>query len=204
MTYDLHGQWDHANQHAIDGCPAGNRLRLQTNITETLLSLSMITKAGVPSNKIAVGVTSYGRLFQVTSPGCTGPMCTYTGGESGAYPGPCTGTAGYIANAKINAILGGTGTWQTPSGALQPISCYSSYFDEDSNSNVAVYDSTQCVAYMDDAVKADRKALYQGLNFAGIIDWATDLQGFGADSIGIGAGSNVVYPPPSIWSSANP
>jgi chitinase len=204
MTYDLHGQWDYANQHAIDGCPAGNCLRSQTNITETLLSLAMITKAGVPSNKIAVGVTSYGRSFQMTTPGCTGPMCTYTGGDSGAYPGPCTGTAGYIANAEINAILGGTGTWKTPSGALQPISSYSSIFDEDSHSNIAVYDNMQWVAYMDNTVKADRKALYQGLNFAGIIDWAIDLQGFGADLIGPGAASNIVYPPSSIWSSPNP
>ena len=131
-------------------------------------------------------------------------MCTYTGGESGAYPGPCTGTAGYIADAEINAILGGTGTWKTPSGALQPISSYSSDFDEDSHSNIAVYESTQWVAYMDKNIKADRKALYKGLNFAGIIDWAIDLQGYGADTIGSGASSNIVYPPPSIWSSQNP
>jgi chitinase len=164
MTYDLHGQWEYANQHAIDGCPAGNCLRSQTNITETLLALSMITKAGVPSSKLAVGVTSYGRSFQMTTPGCTGPMCTYTGGESGAYPGPCTGTAGYIANAEINAILDGTGSWKTPSGALQPITSYSSYFDTDSHSNVAVYESTQWVGYMDNDVKADRTALYKLLN----------------------------------------
>ena len=204
MTYDLHGQWDYANQHAVEGCPAGNCLRSHVNMTETLLALSMITKAGVPSNKIAAGVSSYGRSFQMTTPGCTGPMCTYTGGESGAYPGPCTGTAGYIANAEINAILEGTGTWKTPSGALQPISSYSSYFDGDSQSNIAVYDSTQWVAYMDETLKADRKALYQSLNFAGIVDWAIDLLGFGADSIDFGASSNIVYPPPSIWASPNP
>jgi chitinase len=204
MTYDLHGQWDYANKYAIDGCPAGDCLRSHTNLTETLLALSMITKAGVPSGKLAVGVTSYGRSFQMTTPGCTGPMCTYTGGLSGAYPGPCTGTAGYISNAEINAILGGTGTWKTPSGALQPISSYSSYFDGDSQSNIAVYDSTQWVAYMDDSVKADRKALYQSLNFAGIVDWAIDLQGFGGDNIGSGASSNIVYPPPSLWTSPNP
>ena len=204
MTYDLHGQWDYANKYAIDGCPAGDCLRSHANLTETLLALSMITKAGVPSNKLAVGVTSYGRSFQMTTPGCTGPTCTYTGGVSGAYPGPCTGTAGYISNAEINAILGGTGTWRTQSGALQSISSYSSYFDNGSQSNVAVYDSTQWVAYMDDAVKADRKVLYQGLDFAGIVDWAIDLQGFGGDNIGSGASSNIVYPPPSLWTSLNP
>ncbi|KAK4197626.1 family 18 putative glycoside hydrolase [Triangularia verruculosa] len=204
MTYDLHGQWDYANRHAIDGCPAGNCLRSQTNITETLLALSMITKAGVPSNKIAVGVTSYGRSFEMTTPGCTGPDCTYTGGESGAYPGPCTGTAGYIANAEINAILDGTGSWRTPSGALKPITSYSSYFDTDSHSNVAVYESTQWVGYMDNKVKADRTVLYKLFNMGGVVDWAIDLDGFGGDSDSI-AGSdpaaNIVYPPPSIWDS---
>ncbi|RDW81617.1 class V chitinase Chi100 [Aspergillus mulundensis] len=203
MTYDLHGQWDYANQYAIDGCPAGNCLRSQTNITETLLALAMITKAGVPSSKIAVGVTSYGRSFQMTTPGCTGPMCTYTGGGSGAYAGPCTGTAGYIANAEISAILAGTGAWRAASGALQRIGSYSSYFDTDSQSNVAVYESTQWVGYMDDKVKADRKALYQGLRMGGVIDWAVDLNGFGGDTIAAGPDANIVYPPPSIWKSTD-
>jgi hypothetical protein len=35
MTYDLHGQWDYANQWAVPGCPAGNCLRSHVNITET-------------------------------------------------------------------------------------------------------------------------------------------------------------------------
>jgi chitinase len=204
MTYDLHGQWDYANRFATEGCPAGNCLRSHVNMTETLLALSMITKAGVPSGKLAVGVTSYGRSFQMTTPGCTGPMCTYTGGDSGAYPGPCTGTAGYISNAEIKAILAGTGSWQTPSGALRHISSYSHYYDSSSLSDVAVYDSTQWVAYMDDKTKTDRTALFKSLAFGGIVDWAIDLQGYGADEIGFGSSSNVVYPPPSIWTSPNP
>lgn len=63
MTYDLHGQWDYGNKWSVPGCPAGNCLRSQVNSTETHTALSMITKAGVPSNKIVVGVTSYGRAF---------------------------------------------------------------------------------------------------------------------------------------------
>lgn len=204
MTYDLHGQWDYANQYAVDGCPEGNCLRSQVNITETLQTLAMITKAGVPSNKIAVGVASYGRSFQMTTAGCTGPMCTYTGGESGAYPGPCTGTPGYIANAEINAILSGTGSWEDSTGAVQQINSYSSYFDEDSQSNVAVYDSTQWVGYMNDSVKQDRTELYETLHMAGVIDWAIDLNGYGGDDISPGPGANIVYPPQSIWDSSDP
>jgi chitinase len=74
-------------------------------MTETLSALAMVTKAGVPSAKIIVGVSSYGRSFQMTSPSCSGPMCTYTGSESGAEHGKCTDTGGYISNGEINEII---------------------------------------------------------------------------------------------------
>lgn len=74
MTYDLHGQWDYGNKFSQDGCPAGSCLRSHVNLTETNYALAMITKAGVASNKIAVGISSYGRSFGMTEAGCTGPM----------------------------------------------------------------------------------------------------------------------------------
>lgn len=58
MTYDLHGQWDVGNEYAMPGYPNGNCLRSHVNLTETMTSLSMITKAVMQSNKVAVGVTS--------------------------------------------------------------------------------------------------------------------------------------------------
>jgi GH18 family chitinase len=61
MTYDLHGQWDYGNKWTTPGCPSGNCLRSHVNETETKDALAMITKAGVPSGKIVVGVSSYGR-----------------------------------------------------------------------------------------------------------------------------------------------
>lgn len=94
MTYDLHGQWDYNSAFSDTSCAAGNCLRSGVNLTETLNSLSMITKAGVPSHKVIVGVTSYGRSFQMTTPGCYSSSCTYTGPTSGAYAGACTRTAG--------------------------------------------------------------------------------------------------------------
>lgn len=102
MTYDLHGQWDYDNQYSDEGCPEGNCLRSAVNITETLNSLSMITKAGVPSAKVIVGVTSYGRSFQMTTAGCYDATCTYTGPESGAYAGVCTGTPGMSTDFPIS------------------------------------------------------------------------------------------------------
>ncbi len=74
------------------GCKGGNCLRSHVNMTETMMALAMITKAGVPANKVVVGMARYGRSFKMSQAGCTGPMCTFTGDRlhSDAAPGPCT------------------------------------------------------------------------------------------------------------------
>lgn len=63
-------------------------------MTETLQALSMVTKAGVPAKKVIVGMPFYGRSFKMSSAGCHGPSCTFTGDRlnSNAAKGPCTGT----------------------------------------------------------------------------------------------------------------
>jgi hypothetical protein len=128
----------------------------------------------------------------MTTPGCYTEMCTYTGPASGAYPGICTNTAGYLANAEIsylNATIG--------AGAS-----YSSL--DDSYSNIYVYDETQLVAYMDDANKQARSQLYQDLNFGGITDWAIDLQGDADELIqACGTVTTTTSPPPICVSSVN-
>jgi chitinase len=65
----------------------------------------MVTKAGVEARKLVVGVSSYGRSFKMSSARCKGPMCTFTGPESGAAKGKCTETAGYISNAELEALI---------------------------------------------------------------------------------------------------
>lgn len=69
-TYDLHGQWDAYSPNAQEGCELGNCLRSHVNLTETRQSLAMFTKAGVPGNKVVVGVTSYGCAFKMASADC--------------------------------------------------------------------------------------------------------------------------------------
>lgn len=64
MTYDLHGQWDYGNDYVDPGCEEGNCLRSHVNLTETINSLSMITKAGVSNTQLVVGVASYGRALK--------------------------------------------------------------------------------------------------------------------------------------------
>lgn len=168
MTYDLHGQWDYGNKWTSPGCENGNCLRSHVNLTETINALSMITKAGVASNKVVVGVTSYGRSFKMAQAGCTGPECLFTGSSSvsNAAKGDCTDTAGYISDAEIGEIIRGGNVQQ--------------YIEEDSN--ILVYGGgTEWVAYMDNKTKSGRESLYAKYNFAGTTDWAVDLQAFNDD-----------------------
>lgn len=165
MTYDLHGQWDYGNKWSSPGCPTGNCLRSHVNQTETKDALAMITKAGVPSNKVVVGVASYGRSFKMAEAGCTGPLCRFTGNSrvSNAAKGRCTDTGGYISNAEIAEII--------ESGKVNKQWI-------EAGSNMLVYNDTEWVAYMADDIKAARSQFYDMYHFAGTADWAVDLQEF--------------------------
>lgn len=120
----------------------------------------MITKAGVPSDKVIVGVTSYGRQFKMTDPNCVGKDCTFVGPKSSATGGRCTKTPEYISNAEIKEII------QTNPGAK--------VISNDDNSKTLIYDGNW-VSYMDEEDKARRADLYKLLNFGGVVDWAIDL-----------------------------
>ncbi|KAJ5519173.1 Peptidoglycan-binding Lysin subgroup [Penicillium expansum] len=169
MTYDLHGQWDAGNPNAQPGCDDGSCLRSHVNMTETKESLSLITKAGVDSGKVVVGVSSYGRSFRMVDADCDGPMCKFTGTRlhSNAEKADCTDTAGYISNAEINQLLDHNSSRVNKH-----------YVDTHSNSNIMVYDNTNWVAYMSPEIRAERTKMYQSLGMGGTVNWATDLEKF--------------------------
>ena len=161
-------------------------------MTETENSLSMITKAGVPSNKVLVGVASYGRSFKMAEPGCTGPRCRFVGigekHESAAKPGMCTKTAGYLSDYEIRQIIreyNDPEDWsadedmiaENPHMDYVPEGVFKSWYDEDSQSDIVVYGETEWVAWMDTETKRSRVELYKKLNFRGVSDWAIDLAG---------------------------
>ncbi|KAI8954477.1 hypothetical protein F4801DRAFT_533349 [Xylaria longipes] len=191
-TYDLHGQWDYGNTFSVDGCPAGNCLRSHVNKTETENALAMITKAGVPASKVLVGMALYGRSFRMTSAGCYDVDCTFTGPGSGATPGRCTETAGYVSNFEIRDMLA------SDSGAMQ----YSS-----DDGDILVYNDVQWVSWMTKELYDDRVSWVKGLNFGGLSDWAIDLDAdYGADD-GAGDGDNgsgPVYISPDIYTEPDP
>ncbi|KAI0975409.1 glycoside hydrolase superfamily [Xylaria arbuscula] len=186
MAYDLHGQWDYGNPNSDPGCLGRNCLCSHVNLTETVNTLSMVTKAGVPSNMIAVGVASYGRCWTEES--------EYTGPLSGAEPGICTGTGGYLGNYEIDLI-----------SAENPTAMF--MLDETTFSNIVVWNETQWVPFMNDSIKSVRQGLYTGLSFLGIADWTADLQGSGTSGDSSSTGSNsseTVYVNTDIWASKTP
>ncbi|KUI60668.1 Killer toxin subunits alpha/beta [Cytospora mali] len=172
MTYDLHGQWDYNSSYANPGCPTGNCLRSHVNLTETEYALSMITKAGVPANKVVVGIASYGRSFGMEDSSCTGPECLFTGPDSTASPGNCTDTAGYISQAELDQYSSGTTDGTLARRAV------TTWHDNSSDSDLMTYGDQTWVAYMSDDTKATRINLYSSYNFAGSVEWAVDLTNF--------------------------
>ncbi|KAM3578172.1 hypothetical protein VKS41_009402 [Umbelopsis sp. WA50703] len=159
MTYDLHGQWDY-NINST-----GPYLLSHLNWTETVQSLTMITKAGVPSNKIVMGVGSYARSFQQTDPSCYTPDCTFTGPASGATPGECTATAGYISFGELQQIV--------DNGTVRKM-----YYDDVSKSDILLYNTADWAAYNNvTTTLLDRYTLAQGMNLLGTGEWAVDLRG---------------------------
>lgn len=169
MTYDLHGQWDAGNKWSSPGCPTGNCLRHHVNETEVNLSLSMVTKAGVPSNKIVVGMPLYGRSFKMAEKGCAGPGCLFTGDRlnSQAAKGVCTDTAGYISNVEIRGVQG-----SNSNPDLYGSRAIEEFYDE---GDIIVYDDTEWVSWLKPANYLLRAARYLGGNFGGTSDWAIDL-----------------------------
>lgn len=87
----------------------------------------------------------------------------FTGPKSGAEPGPCTNTAGYISNAELNLIIANTSIAKTQ------------YLDSVSDSNILIWDDNW-VAYMDDSNKATRTLIWKAHSFGGTADWAIDLE----------------------------
>jgi GH18 family chitinase len=167
MAYDLHGQWDYGSVDGQAGCPGGDCLRSHVNLTETNYALAMVTKAGVPSSKLVVGLASYGRSFKMADSECRAdPMCKYLGPASSANIGVCTRSPGIVAQAELEDIrrmaYPGTVFW----------------YDQASDSDMARYTSDSWAAYMTETTKERRRTRYKGQNFGGSADWAIDLATF--------------------------
>ncbi|KAI8585352.1 hypothetical protein BDZ88DRAFT_433109 [Geranomyces variabilis] len=164
MTYDLHGLWDYSIPSV------GGQIRPHNNMTEIENSLVMIQKAGVPSNKLLLGIGFYGRSFRQVDPNCWEPgICNFQdpGGivddnyVNTPTPGTCTRAGGTLANFEISAILESKNIrWQRE--------------DATAMTHMIAYDYQDWVAYDTPTtykMKIDRATK---LCLGGIIVWAVD------------------------------
>lgn len=166
----------------------------------------MVTKAGVPANKIFVGQALYGRSFKMATPGCWQEGCKFTGPESGARPGRCTGTSGYISNLEIREIL--TNGQHKIQRESSPVA-----------GDILIYDDTEWVSWADIDFYNQRAEWARSLGFGGLSDWAIDLNMTGSGSGSEPGGDdedgendfpgqdpmdNVVYVDPSVYDEENP
>jgi len=162
---------DYGNNNSVEGCDNGNCARSHVNLTETENALSMLTKAGVSSTKIMMGVSSYGRGFRLEDPGCDGTNCRYTGSNtvSNARKGECTDTGGYISDAEIRNIIQNSNDWPH----------FKSYHDDASASDILIYgddSGTDWVGWMNTDTKRQRAMWARARNIGGTTDWAVDLE----------------------------
>lgn len=159
-------------------------------MTETMWALSMLTKAGIATNQIMVGVTSYGRSFEMSTAGCYESYCTW---DAGGAAGPCTDTVGYLSNAEINDVLSTNSDAQLISTNV---------------TDILVYNSTQWVGYMTNKTKASRQAYYETYNFGGTSEWAIDLEKFvsydNSSASAIETGGQTITIDPKVWTEATP
>ncbi|KXN66143.1 glycoside hydrolase family 18 protein, partial [Conidiobolus coronatus NRRL 28638] len=137
MTYDLHGQWE----QDIKNKPAPF-LMSHVNWTETKDALRMMTRAGVPTHKVIMGVGAYGRSFKQERIDCHTPDCKFV--RELATPGECTSTGGDLSWNEINR-------------ALQSLNFRDYYYDQKSDSDIMLYGVDQWVAYTTpETIKVDK------------------------------------------------
>ncbi|KAJ7283212.1 bacteriodes thetaiotaomicron symbiotic chitinase [Mycena rebaudengoi] len=127
MSYDLHGVWD-AKDVFI-----GSIVQAHTNLTEIKQSINLFQRAGVPTDRIVLGLGFYGRSFELSKAACSSPGCPFSGP---APAGPCTEAEGILSFSEIQAVLTGTtGTNAAPTfdhdAAVKYVTNWISYDDAD-------------------------------------------------------------------------
>lgn len=170
----------------------------------------MITKAGVPIQKLMLDQPLYGRsTLKMTQAGCWSAMCTYTGPDSGAIPGKCSDTAGYISNWEVRCDARTNASARSkrlPSSRLtkSSITVLEQYYSKVAG-NILVCDSTQWISWMDPSTYNARSSWAASLGFGGSSDWAIDLNAsYAQNGTELGLGSGVVTISPEIFTSSAP
>jgi chitinase len=74
----------------------------QTSLLDIKDSLELYIRAGVPLEKINLGIAWYGRSYRLADPGCVGYGCRIVAGGS---PGRCTGECKLLFYSVFRSCL---------------------------------------------------------------------------------------------------
>ncbi|KAH7317114.1 symbiotic chitinase [Stachybotrys elegans] len=157
MSYDLHGVWDSSN-------PIGSIVQGHTNLTEIKLAAELFWRVDIPPSKLALGFGFYGRAFTLADPGCTTPGCRFA---SGAKPGVCTGTSGYLAHYEIQDIIG-----KNKKRGITPV------HDKEAAVKYMTWDNDQWISYDDHETFEQKIKWADDIGFSGSLIWASDLDDY--------------------------
>ncbi|THG96438.1 hypothetical protein EW026_g5395 [Hermanssonia centrifuga] len=185
MSYDLHGTWDAKDAYI------GNIVGAHTNLTEIDQSLQLFMRAGVPLNKIVLGLGFYGRSFELSDKDCAAPGCPFNGP---AAPGPCTASAGILSYSEIQDVI----TRTNPANIVHDQTAAVKYFEFDDGVNV-----DQWVSY-DDADTFKQKIDYaNGAGLGGVMVWAADQDDFAGSALSaiLGQPVGTIIPTPDGFGS---
>jgi len=150
MTYDLHGSWDAVTGH-------------HTNMTGPISIENAVQgylNAGVPSEKIVLGLASYSRSFTLTST-ASGLQAPTNGA---GIAGPCTRQAGFLAYYEILTLIAAGAKVSRIPETLEPYITWDNQW--------AGYDDETSLAVKVDYIGAN--------NLGGGMFWAIDLDDFNA------------------------
>lgn len=156
MAYDFYGGWSPktgANAPLFADPEPGGKFYVKASVEAYL-------KAGVPKDKLVLGMPTYGRSFK----GVKGPE-PYSATEGAGIPGYCTGSEGFLAIYEINQ-LAGTGRFKS----LWDEKTGTPYLYNASTSDWISYDDVRSIQLKTDYLEEQ--------DLAGAMFWAIDLDDF--------------------------
>ncbi|KAL1858931.1 hypothetical protein Daus18300_009801 [Diaporthe australafricana] len=196
MTYDLHGPWDESVSQT------GKVVLGQTNIPEIYNWTQPLWYAGVDPAKINFGLAYYGRGYTLADQSCNTIGCAWSGASRAA---PCTNFGGVMSLQELQRLPSEIG--------VQPQLLAKDMMKQLTWGN-------QWIGYDDDDTIRMKKNWASQQCYGGTMIWSVDLysgsgsgdvpDGGGSTDPGNpgggqgGAGSNIVYIDPSIWTQGSP
>ncbi|PPR06461.1 hypothetical protein CVT24_002622 [Panaeolus cyanescens] len=155
MTYDFYGNWSPTMEVQA---PIADTIQEGWSFTS---AIDLYLNAGIPANKINVGMPLYGRVWTMDDPGCNTPGCTGSAGVAGR----CTAEKGYLSYFEIKEISDALASQNLEDSAVNFVT---------QNGYYMVFDN-QWVGYDDDLSFQSKVNIINERGLRGGMLWAVDL-----------------------------